>query len=100
MMIDKEKYGIYKTVLSVDNYEIYLNWDEIYAPVKDIFKDELLDDIIHIVLQHDGIVDTWINKDLANAPWPEITKKMFINGYKSESGGDIFIICLPVRQGG
>lgn len=98
--LGSEKYGIDKTVLSVDNYEIYLNWDEIYAPDKNISKDELLNDIIHIVLQHDGVVDAWVNKDLANAPWPEITKKMFINGYNAQRGGDISIIFRPGWKGG
>lgn len=98
--LGKEKYGLEKTVLSVDNYEIYLNWDEIYAPGKSVSKDELLDDIIHIVLKHDGVVDAWVNKKLATAPWPEITKTMFINGYNAQRGGDISVIFRAGWKGG
>lgn len=90
----KNKYGIDHTIVSMVNAEVYLNWKEIHAAV---VSDEhkLMADIIDILRKQEGVVDAWPKRMLASAPWAEIVKSRFVNGYNTLRSGDIAIILRP-----
>src|SRR5690625_4445330 len=89
----KQKFGIDKTILTMVNAEVYLNWEEIKS--RNISEDQLMDQIIQILNRHEGFVDAWPKKDLASAPWPDIIKNRFINGHHHYRSGDIAVIIRP-----
>ena len=88
-----EKWGIKKAVLSVQNYQVYLNTGEIERQqkvVKDIAKT-----VIGILKQKPYIVNAVEADALAAASLPEPQKEMFINGYNPKRSGDIVFTFKP-----
>jgi len=89
----EEKYRIKNAVLSVQNYQVYLNTDEIekkHKEIKDISKT-----IISILRRKPAIVNAVESEGLTAASLPEPQKKMFINGYHPKRSGDIIFTFKP-----
>lgn len=88
----KDLYGVDEVILSRDNFEIYINWDEIHTKNNDVNEPEFIEEIISILRNDDSIIDAWPTQKLATAPWPEAIKKRALNGYNALRGGDIEVI--------
>lgn len=87
----KDKYGISQVIESAQNAELYLNWKEIRA-AEGLDEGALMDEIVHFIIQQEGIANAWPTRKLVGAPWPELVKSRYINGYNAQRGGDIVII--------
>lgn len=90
----KEKFGLEKTILTMVNAEIYLNWEEIREK-RDVDENDLMEEVLRILGDHEGFMDAWPKKDLANAPWPDLIKARFVNGHNTLRSGDIAVIIRP-----
>ena len=75
--------GIKKSVLSVQNYQVYLNKDETINQQKNI-KD-LTQKIISLLKNKPYIINAVETESIELASLPEPQKKMFINGFNEES---------------
>lgn len=94
----KDQYGIDNVIESAQNAELYLNWDEIREKNGAVDEDQLIAEIIDILLEQDGIANAWPTRKLGLAPWPEMVKSRFVNGYNAQRSGDILIIPQPGWQ--
>ncbi len=88
-----EKFGIKKAVLSVQNYQVYLNTDEIEKQQKDI--KEITKTVISLLKKKPNIVNAAEAEAIATASLPEPQKKMFTNGYNPKRSGDILFTFKP-----
>jgi len=85
--------GIKKSVLSVQNYQVYLNKDETINQQKNI-KD-LTQKIISLLKNKPYIINAVETESIELASLPEPQKKMFINGFNPKRSGDIIFTTLP-----
>ncbi|MEJ7586814.1 MAG: alkaline phosphatase PafA [Ferruginibacter sp.] len=90
----EEKFGIKNAVLTVQNYQVYLNLKEIERHKKDI-KDRVTKAVISILKQQPYIVAAAETNSIEVASLPEPQRKMFINGYNPKRSGDIFFTFKP-----
>ncbi|MBC7887122.1 MAG: alkaline phosphatase family protein [Ferruginibacter sp.] len=89
----EEKNGIKKAVLSIQNYQVYLNTDEINKQQKEV--KEIAKTVIGILKKKPYIVNAVETEGLAAASLPEPQKKMFSNGYNPQRSGDILFTFKP-----
>lgn len=94
----KEKYNLEKPVLSFDNYQLYMNWDEFDK--KGINHSEVEQYIINGILQIKGIANVIPTRSLGTAAIPDRFKSMLINGYNIKRSGDFDIIPEPGWKNG
>lgn len=88
-----EKFGMKTGVLSVQNYQVYLNISEIerqQKEVKDITKT-----VISILKQKPFITDAVETNTIEAASLPGPQKKMLANGYNPKRSGDILYTSKP-----
>lgn len=88
-----EKYGIKKAVLSVQNYQVYLDKAEIEKQQKDISNISKL--VIGLLKAKPNIVNAVETELIAASSLPEPQKKMFSNGYNPKRSGDIMFTFKP-----
>ena len=86
-------FGIKKAVMTVMNYQVYLNTDLIEQDGKDIAAIKKL--VIKTLKQYDYIIAAFATEDIAVTSLPELQKKMMINGYNPKRSGDIQFTFKP-----
>ena len=87
------KYGIAKVVSSLQNYQVYLNHNEIAKQAKD--KALIVADVLQFLKQQPAITNAFETDQLAMTALPEPQKQMMINGYNSKRSGDIQFTFKP-----
>ena len=90
-MLEK-KFSLKNGVLSVQNYEVYLNSNEIEKKGK---VAEIKQAIIDYLMQQPFITNAFENEKISVTSLPEPIKKMLINGYYPKRSGDIHFILKP-----
>ncbi|MEO6734490.1 MAG: alkaline phosphatase PafA [Ferruginibacter sp.] len=88
-----EKYGLKNAVLSVQNYQVYLNTNEIERQQKAVT--EVTKTVIDLLKQKPYIINAVETNGLASASLPEPQKQMFSNGYNAKRSGDIVFTFKP-----
>ena len=86
------EFGIKKSVLSVQNYQVYLNKDEIIRQQKNV--EEIIQKIISLLKNKVYINYAVKTEAIELASLPEPQKKMFINGFNPKRSGDIVFTTL------
>ena len=86
----EETFAIKKAVLSLQNYQVYLDNDEISKPGRD--GDAVKKLVIKILKEKDFISNVFDLKRLAPETLPEPLKKMIGNGFNDKRSGDIQFI--------
>ncbi len=89
----EKKFSIKNGVLSIQNYQVYLNIDEIEKQSK--FLPDIKQAIIDFLKQNPSITDVFDTEKISQASIPETIKKMHINGYNQKRSGDIQFIFKP-----
>ena len=87
------EFGIKKAVSSVQNYQVYINQDEIIRQKK-VVKD-VVHSIISLLKNKAYIINAVETEAIEAASLPEPQKKMFSNGYNPKRSGDIVFTTLP-----
>ncbi|MCW3094125.1 MAG: nucleotide pyrophosphatase [Ferruginibacter sp.] len=88
-----EKFGVKNGVLSLQNYQVYLNTDEISRQQKDLA--EVTKTVISRLKQKPFIVNAVETEALSGASLPDPQKKMFLNGYNPKRSGNIVFTFKP-----
>ncbi len=89
----EENFGIKKGVLSVQNYQVYLNTNEIEQQQKEV-KD-IIKSVVAFLKKIPGIIHAIGTEEIAAASLPEPQKEMFSNGYNTKRSGDILFTFKP-----
>jgi len=89
----EQQFNIKKAVLSVQNYQVYLNTDEIEKQQKEVKDISKL--VIRMLKRKPNIVNAVVTDDIASAGLPEPQKHMFNNGYNPKRSGDIMFTFKP-----
>lgn len=89
----KEKFGIEKAVLTVQNYQVYLDKEEIERQQKNV--PDIAKLVIGILKKNPNIVNAAETDAISSASLPEPQKKMFLNGYNPKRSGDIMFTFKP-----
>ncbi len=87
------KFGIKNVVLSVQNYQVYLNFTEIEKQGKD--RAAVVNEVIKLLKQKAYILNVFETEKLALATIPEPQKTMMANGYNPKRSGDIQFTFKP-----
>jgi predicted AlkP superfamily pyrophosphatase or phosphodiesterase len=90
-LLDK-KFSIKNGVLNIQNYDVYLNNDEIEKRGK---ASEIKQAVIDYLNNQPFIVTAFETEKIAITSIPEPIKKMLINGYNPKRSGDIHFILKP-----
>jgi predicted AlkP superfamily pyrophosphatase or phosphodiesterase len=85
--------GFKNAVLSVQNYQVYLNFAEIEKQGKD--RVAIVNTVINTLQQKPYIVNVFETSKLALAAIPEPQKEMMANGYNPKRSGDIQFTFKP-----
>lgn len=94
----KEKFGIEKPILSLSNYQIFINWEEFDK--KNITKSEITRVIQNTLSDVDGIAYVIPSDEIVTSPIPERPKTRLINGYNMKRSGDYEIMLQPAWKTG
>ncbi|NDE11334.1 MAG: alkaline phosphatase family protein, partial [Chitinophagia bacterium] len=86
------EFGIKKSVLSVQNYQVYLNKEEIILQQKNV--EEITQKIISLLKNKAYINNAVKTEAIELASLPELQKKMFVNGFNPKRSGDIVFTTL------
>lgn len=86
-------FNIKNAVLTIQNYQLYLNDDAVEKQGKQV--DDIKALIIKTLKQKDYIIDVVATDKVAISSLPEVQKTMFTNGYNPKRGGDILFTCKP-----
>ena len=87
------KFGIKNVVLSVQNYQVYLNFTEIEKQGKD--RTAIVNEVIKLLKQKLYILNAFETEKLMLANIPEPQKTMMANGYNPKRSGDIQFTFKP-----
>ena len=87
------KFGIANGVITVENYQVYLNTNEIEKQQKDL--KEITKTVINALKQKPFIVNAVETSSIEAASLPDPQKKMFNNGYNPKRSGDILFVFKP-----
>ena len=87
------KFGMKKGVLSVQNYQVYLDYAEMEKQGKD--KDAIVKDVINLLKQKPYIINVFETDKIMQATIVEPQKTMMINGYNPKRSGDIQFTFKP-----
>lgn len=85
--------GVKKAVTSVQNYQVYLNTDDIEKQHKDV--KEVTKEVISLLKKNPAIVQAAETEKISAASLPEPQKKMFTNGYNPKRSGDVMFTFKP-----
>lgn len=86
-------FGLKGMVQSLQNYQVYLNCDEIEKQGKDVKM--IKKAIIKLLKQKPSIVNAFELDEMAETTLPEPQRTMFANGYNTKRSGDIQFILKP-----
>lgn len=86
-------FGLKGMVQSLQNYQVYLNCDEIEKQGKDV--EMIKKAIIKLLKQKPSIVNAFELDEMAETTLPEPQRTMFANGYNTKRSGDIQFILKP-----
>jgi len=89
----EQQFSVKKAVLSVQNYQVYLNTDEIEKQQKEVKDVSKL--VIRMLKKKPNIINAVATDDIASAGLPEPQKYMFNNGYNPKRSGDIMFTFKP-----
>ncbi|MEO6720108.1 MAG: alkaline phosphatase PafA [Ferruginibacter sp.] len=89
----ENKFGIKKAILSLQNYQVYLDDSLIQIAGKNF--DEVKNFTIQLLKAKPFIVNAATTLELNAMALPEPQKKMFSNGYNPKRSGDIFFTLKP-----
>lgn len=89
----EEKFGIKSLVLSIENYQVYLDVDKISAEKKDL--EEVKAEVIAFLKKQPFITNVYDLEELGEASLAEPLKSMMINGYNQVRSGDVQFIVKP-----
>jgi hypothetical protein len=89
----EEKFGVKNGILSVQNYQVYLNLAEIENRQKD--PAAITEMVIRLLKQQPYVVSAGSTTALSDVTLPEPQKKMFTNGYNPKRSGDVFYTFKP-----
>jgi len=87
------KFGFKKAVLSLQNYQVYLNYADMEK--QGIDKDAVTKDVIHLLKQKPYIVNAFELSKIMQETIVEPQKTMMINGYNPKRSGDIQFTFKP-----
>ncbi|HEY8688647.1 MAG TPA: alkaline phosphatase PafA [Chitinophagaceae bacterium] len=90
-LLDK-KFSVKNGVLNIQNYDVYLNNDEIEKRGK---APEIKQAVIDYLKDQSFIVNAFETEKISVTSLPEPIKKMLINGYNPKRSGDIHFILKP-----
>jgi hypothetical protein len=94
----KTKFSIEKPVLSFNNGQLYMNWEEFDK--KSIDHQEVGRLVKKELLKSPGIANVISTESLATASVPDNFKAMLIKGYNVKRGGDFDVIPQPTWKEG
>ena len=89
----ESKFALKNAILSVQNYQVYINFKEIEKQGKD--GTAFVSDLIKLMKQKPLIVDVFETDKIMQATIPEPQKQMMINGYNPKRSGDIQFTFKP-----
>lgn len=89
----KEQFGIEKVILSVQNYQLYLNHRAIQQQGK--LENPVKDSIIQLLKSEPFIVNAFATEAISQTSLPAPQKERFINGYHPKRSGDIQFTFQP-----
>ena len=89
----EQKFGINKAIISLQNYQLYLDDSLIQNAGKNF--DDIRDFAIQLLKARPFIVNAAATLEINATSLPERQKNMFSNGYNSKRSGDIFFTIKP-----
>jgi predicted AlkP superfamily pyrophosphatase or phosphodiesterase len=89
----KEKFGIERTIVSMANYQAYLNHPRIDSAKLD--EGTIKKWIIQYLRKSEGISDAFETADIMTAPINKTIREMLANGYNQRRSGDVQLILKP-----
>lgn len=88
----EKKFSLKNGVLNIQNYQVYLNTDEIEKRGK---MPEIKQAVIDYLQQQSFVINAFETEKISVSSIPEPIKKMLINGYNPKRNGDIHFILKP-----
>lgn len=89
----KEKFGIDNIIVSMMNYQVYLNHPKLEAAKQ---NDEPIKNwIINYVMKKDAVANAFPTASILTTPLNKTLREMLANGYNPNRSGDIQIILKP-----
>ncbi len=89
----KEKFGIENTIVSMHNYQAYLNHPKIDSAKLD---DETIKEwIIAYVKKNEAVANAFATSAIMTTPLNKTLREMLVNGYYPRRSGDVQIILKP-----
>ncbi|MES2004233.1 MAG: alkaline phosphatase PafA [Bacteroidota bacterium] len=89
----KTKFGIEKTIVSMANYQVYLNHPRIDSAKAD--EAAIKQWIIQYVKKNDAIANAFETANIMTAPINKTMREMMANGYNPRRSGDIQMVLKP-----
>ena len=89
-LLAEKKFGIKNTVLDIQNYQVYVNNDEVTKQGKDLPAVKQF--IIDYLKQQPFVINAFETEKISITSLPETEKRMLINGYNPKRSGDIHFI--------
>lgn len=89
----KEKFGIENTIVSMHNYQAYLNHPKIDSAKLD--NETIKEWIIAYVKKNDAVANAFATSAIMTTPLNKTLREMLVNGYYPRRSGDIQIILKP-----
>lgn len=89
----KEKFGIENTIVSMHNYQAYLNHPKIDSAKLD--NETIKEWIIAYVKKNDAVANAFATSAIMTTPLNKTLREMLVNGYYPRRSGDVQIILKP-----
>lgn len=89
----KAKFGVDRVIENAQNYQIYLNDEEIAN--KKASREAVINVIVDILKTKEFITDAFATQDIQSHPIQAIIKEKLINGYNFQRSGDIQFLLRP-----
>jgi predicted AlkP superfamily pyrophosphatase or phosphodiesterase len=89
----KEKFGVENTIVSMFNYQVYLNHPRIDSAKAD--EAGIRNWIIQYVKKNEAVANAFATAEIMTTPINKTLREMLANGYNPRRSGDIQIILKP-----
>lgn len=89
----ENKFSIKNAILNIQNYQLYLNYEEIEKQNKNLAEVKM--GIIYYLEQQPYITNAFETEKISSASVPEPIKTRLINGYSPKRSGDIYFLLKP-----
>ncbi len=89
----KEKFKVDSLIISMDNYQIYLNHGLLEE--NEIDEEKVKSSLVDYLLKNQAVSQAFDERLIIQQPINDKQKKMFANGYNQKRSGDIQIILKP-----